>query len=171
MRHRSHVTYDVTGARVNSAIRLLRMRNGIINCLYFTLGAINVTAMSHSTSTSGDFNQDTSMLRSLSITPQKKSKPPPLVLCSQEALYWPLLSPLAEFAAIATSPESPLVKEMSCDNGTAGHTFKVIYDQGNAAINFNSVSPWNKMLFTFLFFLFFLFFLSSISLETFHFQI
>ena len=47
-----------------------------------------------------------------SAKPQKKPKPPPLSLVP-EAHFWPLLSPLAEFAAIATSPESPLVRETS----------------------------------------------------------
>ena len=70
--------------------------------------------------------QDMIMLQSSSMKPQKKSKPPPLVLCNTEAQYWPLLSPLAEFAAIATSPESPLVKEMSYENGTVSNAFKVI---------------------------------------------
>ncbi|XP_028398124.1 HMG box-containing protein 1-like [Dendronephthya gigantea] len=66
------------------------------------------------------------MIRSTSMKPQKKSKPPPLVLCSSEAHYWPLPSPLAEFAAIATSPESPLVKEMSCDNmSSVSNAFKL----------------------------------------------
>ena len=69
--------------------------------------------------------EDTIILQSSSMTPQKKSKPPPLVLCNTEAQYWPLFSPLAEFAAIATSPESPLVKEMSCDNSGASNAFKV----------------------------------------------
>ncbi len=77
-------------------------------------------------SATSEFQQDTIMLQSPSMKPQKKSKPPPLVLCNTEAQYWPLLSPLAEFAAIATSPESPLVKEMSCDNDTVSNAFKVI---------------------------------------------
>ena len=59
------------------------------------------------------------------MKPTKKSKPPPLVLCNTEAQYWPLPSPLAEFAAIATSPESPLVKEMSWDNMSVSNAFKV----------------------------------------------
>lgn len=63
--------------------------------------------------------------QTVSTKPQKKSKPPPLVLRSTEARNWPLLSPLAEFAAIATSPQSPLVKETSCGNETTSSAFKV----------------------------------------------
>ena len=76
-------------------------------------------------SAAGENEQDTIMLQSSIPRSQKRSKPPPLVLRNTEAQYWPLLSPLAEFAAIATSPQSPLVKEMSCDNSTASNTFKV----------------------------------------------
>lgn len=77
-------------------------------------------------SAASELQQDTIMLQSSSTRSQKRSKPPPLVLRNTEAQYWPLLSPLAEFAVIATSPQSPLVKEMSCDNGTTtSNTFKV----------------------------------------------
>ena len=76
-------------------------------------------------SPTSELQQEMIVLQSPSIKLQKKSKPPPLVLCNTDAQYWPLLSPLAEFAAIATSPESPLVKEMSCDNSTTSNAFKL----------------------------------------------
>lgn len=62
---------------------------------------------------------------STGMTSLKKPKPPPLVLSNPNAQYWPVLSPLAEFAAIATSPESPLVKKMSCDYESSSSVFKV----------------------------------------------
>ena len=54
-------------------------------------------------------------MTSTTKTPKLKPKPPPLTL-HPNPHNW-LLNPLAEFAAIATSPQSPLVQQTTCGGG------------------------------------------------------
>ena len=57
----------------------------------------------------------TNQMTSTTKTPKLKPKPPPLTL-HPNPHNW-LLNPLAEFAAIATSPQSPLVQQTTCGGG------------------------------------------------------
>ena len=120
-----YAIYNIQDATYNLQCTIYNMQYAIYNIQYaicnmqytiYTLPLTYIlTSLFHDQFRLGRRPPKTNQMTSTTKTPKLKPKPPPLTL-HPNPHNW-LLNPLAEFAAIATSPQSPLVQQTTYGGG------------------------------------------------------